>query len=233
MALALVPFLFLTACEVDSTNTSSVVSDDSGTIYNFSALYTPSSTETNGVGYLVYPSAKQSGTKLTWMRIIQDGSSLQAYDNAGKNWNGSISGMEGSVASFSLDGSTSAGATVVVTGTMSYDNSRSTISAAWLESTGFSGNFFAIGTVSAPTTNTPATSVSISPTSASLTVGSTRTFNANGGNSSYTWRQSNPSCGNLSSTTGDTIIYTGTGTGSDTLTVSSGGSSASATLTCN
>ena len=86
--------LGLAGCETDSTNTSSVVSNNSGTVYDFSALYTANTANAEGDGFLVYPTDRQSGTKLTWMRIIQSGSSLQGYDNAGENWTGAISGVE-------------------------------------------------------------------------------------------------------------------------------------------
>ena len=216
----------LSGCEVDSTNTSSVVANSSGTVYDFSALYRPTG---DGVEFLVYPSSKQSGTKLTWMRIIQDGSALQGYDNAGRNWNGRISGVDDTVAHFTLDGATTAGAAVTIAGTMNYANQQSTISASWLESTGFSGNFFATGTVSAPMT--PSNSVSISPSSATISVNEARVFTASGGNGSYSWSHSS-SCGTLSGTTGSSITYHHAGSGEDVLTVTSGGSSASANITC-
>ena len=216
----------LSGCEVDSTNTSSVVANSSGTVYDFSALYRPTG---DGVEFLVYPSSKQSGTKLTWMRIIQDGSALQGYDNAGRNWNGRISGVDDTVAHFTLDGATTAGAAVTIAGTMNYANQQSTISASWLESTGFSGNFFATGTVSAPMT--PSNSVSISPSSATIAVNEARVFTASGGNGSYSWSHSS-SCGTLSGTSGASITYHHAGSGEDVLTVTSGGSSASANITC-
>lgn len=224
-AIAALAVACLSGCEVDSTNTSKVVANSSGTVYNFSSLYMPSD-ET--VAFLVYPSEKQSGTKLTWMRIVQDGSSLQGYDNAGKNWNGRITGVEDTVANFTLDGATTAGAAVTIAGTMTYASEQSTINASWLESTGFSGNFFARGTVSSPATNT---SLTISPASATIGQNETREFSASGGDGTYTWSHSG-SCGTLSSTTGSSVTYTHASSGHDTLTVKSGGQSANAAITC-
>ena len=221
--------LALAGCEVDSTNTSRTVSNNSGTVYDFSGLYRGSSSDSNEVAYLVYPSEKQSGTLLTWMRIIQDGSALQAYDNAGKNWSGSISSIEDTVANFSLEGSTTADASVTIAGTMTYVSGKSTINASWLEAGGFSGSFFAVATVSPPTTNTG--SVAISPTSATISSGGSETFTASGGNGTYSWSHSG-SCGTLSATNGSSVTYTYDSSGSDTLTVTSGGKTASATITC-
>lgn len=222
--------LSLSGCEVDSSNTSREVSNNSGTVYDFSGLYKGVGTNDTVASYLVFPSEKQSGTLLIWMRIIQDGSSLQAYDNAGENWSGSISEIEDAVARFSLDGSTTAGASVTIAGTMTYDSGESTINASWLESGGFSGSFFAVGTVSPPTTNT-STSVSISPTSATIESGGSQTFTASGGNGTYSWSHTG-SCGTLSDTSGSSVTYTYSSSGTDTLTVTSGGKSASASITC-
>ena len=223
--------LGLAGCETDSTNTSSVVSNNAGTVYDFSALYTANNgSNAEGDGCLVYPADKQSGTKLTWMRIIQDGSSLQGYDNAGENWTGAISGIEDTTARFSMEGRTTAGAAVTIAGTMSYADQQSTISASWLESNGFSGNFFAVGTVSSPGTNT-SSGVKISPSSATIPEGQARTFTASGGNGTYTWAHSG-SCGTLSGSTGSSVVYTHVYAGTDTLTVTSDGKSASASIVC-
>lgn len=222
--------LGLAGCETDSTNTSSVVSNNSGTVYDFSALYTANTANAEGDGFLVYPTDRQSGTKLTWMRIIQSGSSLQGYDNAGENWTGAISGVEDTTARFSMEGHTTAGALVTIAGTMRYADEQSTISASWLESNGFSGNFFAVGTVSAPDIHTNS-GVKISPTSATIPEGQARTFTASGGNGTYTWAHSG-SCGTLSGSSGSSVVYTHVYAGTDTLTVTSDGKSASASIVC-
>ncbi len=230
--LALAPALLaLSGCETDSSNTSSVVSDKAGTVYDFSGLYHGSSTNADGSSYLVFPHERQSGTKLTWMRIVQNGSSLQGYDNAGKNWHGSVSTVADATARFSLEGATTAGAAVTIAGTMAYASSQSTISASWLEAGGFSGSFFATATVSAPSTNTPSAGLQISPSSATIATNGSRTFTASGGNGTYTWAHSG-SCGTLSADTGSTVVYRHDSAGTDTLTVTSDGKSATATIVC-
>lgn len=232
-SLALVPALLaLSGCETDSSNTSSVAADKSGTVYDFSGLYHGTSTNNaDGIAYLVFPYEQQTGTKLTWMRIVQDGTSLQGYDNAGKNWTGALSSVGESTSRFSLEGSTTAGAAVTIAGTMTYASSQSTISASWLEGGGFSGSFFATATVSAPSTNTPVAGLQISPTSATIAPNGSRTFTATGGNGTYTWAHSG-SCGTLSADTGPTVVYSHDSAGTDTLTVTSDGKSATATIVC-
>lgn len=219
----------LGACSVDST--TAVPSDNSGTIYNFSGLYTR--TDSNGVQQvLVFPTNKQTGVDLTWMRVLQYGNVLEAYDNAGQNWSGSISGLQEATASFSLQGQTTAGQAVEITGTMDYQDQRSFMNAAWIEPS-FAGSILAQATVSPAATNAPGGgSVSISPGSAVITVNGSRAFTASGGSGTYTWTQSNSARGTLSSTTGTTITYEWKSSGPDVLTVTSGGSSDSAAITC-
>jgi hypothetical protein len=228
LAVAVLSAACLSGCEVDSTNTSSVVANSSGTVYDFSSLYRPTG---DAVEYLVFPAEKQSGTKLTWMRIVQDGSVLQGYDNAGRNWNGRISGLDDTVAHFTLDGATTAGNAVTIAGTMTYASQQSTINASWLESTGFSGNFFATGAVSAPATNTPSSGLTVSPSSATLSVNEARVFTAAGGDGNYRWSHTS-SCGTLSATSGSSVTYSHATSGSDVLTVTSAGKSASASIVC-
>lgn len=222
--------LALSGCETDSTNTSPVVSNNAGTVYDFSGFYQGATSNLDGTAYLVYPPEKQSGTPLTWMRIVQDGSSLQGHDNAGKNWSGAISTVSDATARFSLEGSTTAGANVTIVGTMTYNSGQSTVNASWLEAGGFSGSFFAVGAVSAPSTNV-SSSVTVSPSTANIASGSSQTFTATGGNGSYVWAHS-ASCGNLSSSTGATVTYTHVSSGTDTLTVTSDGKTASASIVC-
>lgn len=223
---ALAAALCFAACEIDSSNTSSVVADSSGTVYDFTGLYTP----TDNTEFLVFPDNKQSGKKLTWMRITQDGSALQAFDNAGVNWSGSIDSLSGSTARFTLNGSTTAGAAVTISGLMAYADNASTISASWFEKGGSSANFFAHATVASPSTNV--TGLAISPSSAVISSGGSKTFTASGGDGSYSWSVSG-SCASLSSTSGSSVTANWNSTGSATLTVTSGEKSASASITCN
>ncbi len=146
--------LFLAACDVDSVDsTTAVLSDDAGTTYNFAGLYARA--DTNGVQQpLVFPLDRQSGRTLTWLRLLQAGSRIEAYDNAGMTWAGSISTIESGTANFSLRGRTTAGLSVEIAGALRYADQSSTMDAAWIEPA-FSGSIFATATVSPSTTNTP------------------------------------------------------------------------------
>lgn len=221
--------LALVSCDIGAADsTSAVPSDSSGTIYNFAGLYMNA---TNKGDVIVFPTNKQSGKKLTWLRLLQYGNELEAYDNAGKTWNGSISTIQSGTANFSLNGSTTAGQAVEIAGTLIYKDQQSEMNATWIEPA-FYGSIFATATVSPAATNNPATSVTISPSSATIPVNGSRAFTASGGNGTYTWTQSNSARGTLSSTTGTTITYQWESSGTDILTVTSGAASDSATIVC-
>lgn len=233
--------LVLAGCDVDSTDsTTAVMSDNEGNIYNYSGLYmsiTNTSGSTNGYGTLVFPAGRQSGTALIWMRLLQYGSALEAYDNAGLAWSGNVSAQNGETASFSLQGRTTAGNSVEIFGTLDYAAQLSTMDATWIEP-GFAGSIFAQATVSPVATNspvvtnTPTGDVTVSPTSATLTTNdATRTFTASGGDGSYTWSYSG-SGGSLASATGTTNTFTRTAIGSGIIQVSSDDDSATATIKC-
>ena len=156
LALVLFPALgVLTGCDVDSVDsTSAVATDNSGssTIYNYAGLYARVST--NGTwNPLVVPEGHQSGTALTWMRLLQYGTTLEAYDNVGLTWSGKISSIRGGVANFTLSGQTTAGVAVEVVGTIdASDSANAFMDAAWLEPS-FSGSIVAYATVSPVVTN--------------------------------------------------------------------------------
>ncbi|MGA0368646.1 MAG: hypothetical protein ACO3N7_04265, partial [Kiritimatiellia bacterium] len=63
----------------------------------------------------------------------QSGDRLSAVDNTGAPWAGSIGRAEGNIATFTLDGSTSAGAAVVLTGTIVVNGSSASLSGTWIE----------------------------------------------------------------------------------------------------
>lgn len=242
LALALpLAALVLAGCDVDSTDsTTAVMSDNEGNIYNYSGLYmsiTNTSGSTNGYGTLVFPAGRQSGTALIWMRLLQYGSALEAYDNAGLAWSGNVSAQNGETASFSLQGRTTAGNSVEIFGTLDYAAQLSTMDATWIEP-GFAGSIFAQATVSPVATNspvvtnTPTGNVSVSPTSKTLsTNGQFQVFTASGGDGSYTWSYVGTG-GSLASATGTTNTFTRTAIGSGVIQVSSDDDSDTADITC-
>ena len=181
-------------------------------------------------------SPSQSGGAITWLRLTQYGSVLEGYDSCHQKWSGKISSVSsGGNASFTLDGSTSRGVAVDIVGVLRYSDGSSTLDGSWIESTGRQCNIQARASVSAPTTNnTPTASLTVSPTSATIAKGASRTFKASNGNPSYSWSLSSSSYGSLSTTTGASTTFTASSSASGTVTLTvtdSLSSSASATIT--
>lgn len=210
--------LLLASCDVGSSDTSAVPSDEKGAIYNYSGLYMNKS---NAGDVIVFPINKQSGKKLTWLRLLQTGTELEAYDNAGKTWDGSISTIQSGTANFSLSGSTTDGQAVNIAGTLVYKDQQSEMNATWIEPT-FYGNIIATATVSPATTNTPTSSVTMNPSS-TVSLSSSKTqqiFTVSGGSGSYAWELSTATYGSLNTFLGSTVTYTANGTtGTTTITV--------------
>jgi len=140
--------LILSGCDIDSVDSTSAMATDgsgSATRYDFSGLYLP----VNGAEALVYPANRQSGTMLTWLRLLQYGRVLEGYDSAGQSWDGSLSSIMDGNANFTLHGRTTAGAAVEIVGVLRYADQRSTLDGAWIEP-GFSGNILAQATTAPP-----------------------------------------------------------------------------------
>ena len=234
VATALPLFAALSGCDVDSTTGST--SDSAGNIYSYSGLYmsvSNTSGSTSGHAALVFPAGKQTGQTVTWLRLLQYGSVIEGYDNASQSWSGSISAQNDEVASFSLEGRTSVGASVNIAGTLSYANETATMDAAWIEPT-FAGSIFAQATVSPPTTSSPPDKLTIDPTSVSLSTNDiTQVFTVSGGTSPYSWGLSSSSLGSLSSSSGSSVTYTAAHVaGANTITVNDASSnSVTATAT--
>ena len=231
---ALLPLalLFSAGCDVDSADSvTAVVSSEGGTIYDFTGLYmSRNNTTTNDPLPLVYPTGKQSGATLTWLRLLQYGSVLEAYDNANQKWSGKISSVKGSTAHFSLQGKTTAGQSVEVLGTMTYASQTSTIDATWIEPA-FAGSLFAQATVSPAATNTPGTSLKLTASPTSVALSNSVALTASGGSGSYVW-PTTASFGTISGS-GTSATYTrtsGTTNNSATISVTSGSETKSVTI---
>ncbi len=233
---ALAPLLLLSVlvwmagCDVDSVDSvSATLSDNSGTIYNFSGLYMnpKNATSTNGVLPIVFPNQgnhKPTGELIRSLRILQYGAVLEAYDSAGLTWYGNISGLQGTAANFTLSGRTTVGNPVEIAGTMTYADQQSTLNATWIEPN-YYGNLIATATVTPAETNTPVSGLTLtaSPTSVALN-GTVELRTSGGSSSSYDW--GNVTYGTIESTgSGDNARYTRTSGetgGHETITVTSG-----------
>ena len=224
--------LGLAACDVDSVDsTTANLADNEGNFYNYAGMYMSASNtsgSTNGYSGLVFPAGRQSGVTLTWMRLLQYGSVIEAYDNAGLTWYGEVTAQNGEVASFQLSGRTTAGLTVQIAGTLTYVSQLSTMDATWIEPN-FSGSIFAQATVSPVVTSKPPAQLSISPSSATLTTNdTTETFTASGGTQPYSWTATG---GTLSSSTGNSVTFTTSYTSGSITVTDANTNSATATIT--
>ena len=231
LALPLAALLWTVGCDVDSVDSStSTISDNDGNIYSYAGLYMNTEEgSTNGYGALVFPANRQSGVKLIWLRLLQYGSVLEGYDNAGMTWAGSISAQNGAVASFGLQGRTTAGVSVDIAGTLSYADQQSTLDASWIEP-GFAGSIFGTATVSPVATNSPITTNALTLTASptSLALNESSQLKAKYGTGSYSW-PTNAAFGTITSS-GDSAVYkrtSGAATDSATITVTSGSESKS------
>lgn len=229
-------------CEMGSSDsTTATLSDNTGHLYDFSGHYA-NRNEANETIPLVYPPGRQSGQVLMWMRLLQSGSVLEAYDNAGETWSGGISSIADGIAQFTLQGRTTAGARVEIAGALRYADRHSTLDAAWIEPT-FSGSLAATATVAPP--SRPAdpsesdtggggdadgdddadgvtTELTITPPGRWFIPdgGTAATYTASGGTPPYTWYVSATVLGTVSPMTGATVTYTTTrAVGTNTLRV--------------
>ena len=240
VALALPLFVLLVGCDVDSVDsTTSVLADNSGTIYNFAGLYMHPDFEnasTNGPPPLVYPNGagnRPSGKLITSLRLLQYGSVLEAYDSESQTWSGSISSLQGETATFSLRGRTTAGLSVEIAGTMVYADQQSTMDASWIEPA-YYGTLSAKATVPPSATNSPSNNLSLDSNVASLSISNTATLTASGCSSTYTW-ECNKNFGSFTSL-GNIGYYTrtsGASTDSETISVLCGSDKKSVTIDFN
>lgn len=171
----------------------------------------------------------QSGDPITFLNLRQSGDQLSAIEDHNLVFTGTVGDPNvnsgNAESTFSLQGKTTAGNAVTISGTLSGVNSGSsalgTMRGTWIEPNLY-GNVYATAQISPIVTNSPTpttNSIAISPTTANLTAnGQTAPFSASGGSGSFNWSFS-PAAGTLSSTTGSSVTYTRTAAGTVTLTV--------------
>lgn len=229
--------LLFAGCEVGSTDsTTAVASDNSGTIYNYAGLYMNPDNDGTNILELVYPATEAShpsGTRITYLRLLQYGTVLEAYDSAGMIWNGSISSIQSGTATFSLRGRTTAGMSTEISGTMVYASQQSTMDAAWIEPS-YYGNLYAQATVAPSATNSPSTDLQLTSQYASLSISNSTTLTASGCSSTYAW-ECDENFGSLVSS-GSSATYTrtsGTSSNNESISVSCSGEKKTITIEFN
>jgi hypothetical protein len=164
---------------------------------------------------------RNTGAPIASMNLRQLGDRLEGVDNNGQIFRGSLSETGDNAASFTLRGPTTAGTEGTISGTLTGAGTSGSLSGTWVEPT-LIANVFATATLNPTQTNTTS-NLSVSPAGPlSLTVGSSRSFTANGGSGTYTWTLNSSGLGNLSASTGRTVTYTATAAGNQSLNLSDG-----------
>lgn len=110
--------LFFTACDISGSD--DVVRQVS---LNIAGAYTNDS----GIP------ENQSGNRVTLLSIQQRGDQLSAVDNQGGNYSGSIGRADENLATFTLNGATSAGESVTLTGTVVVEGTSASLTGTWIE----------------------------------------------------------------------------------------------------
>lgn len=145
-SIGLTAMLMLSACEVDSANATarSVGADVSG-------VYRHDGSSENGGRFV----SANSGAQVTSLDLRQAGDQLEAIDNNGIIFRGTIGTVVDSSASFNLEGSTTIGSGVIISGTIDIGGGEGVMRATWIEDTLFATVY---GVANGPTinTNTPA-----------------------------------------------------------------------------
>ncbi len=231
--LAASAFVF-SGCEIDSaTDVQRSVGVD------FSGFYTRSNSSNSVVPIVT----RNSGAPVTSLQLRQGGDRLEGIDNNNIVFRGSIGTFDGTTASFELTGRTTAGNDVTISGTLSTSGGSNetgattgTMRGTWIE-----GAFYAavFAQASVPGVSSGGggggggggSDLIISPNSATVSIGSSQTFNASRSGSSVnvTWTLSS-SIGTLSTFNGSSTTFTRTAGGSATLSASDGSRTASAAI---
>lgn len=177
-----------------------------------------------------YMTSRNSGWRVRYMILRQNGDQLEAVDNNEMVFRGRLGNVLDTTASFTLEGSTTAGKPVTISGTLQGEGTSATMQGTWIEPE-FYAIFSGRGTIN-PSPTGGVTTLTIEPSSVTLTAnGNTQVFTARGGVGPYNWSLLNMN-GTLNTMTGTSVIYTRKAAGDNRITVTdSTTKSASATIT--
>ena len=187
----------------------------------------------------------QTGDATTRLDLRQSGDQLQAIDEHNIVFSGTVgdvvtsSGVSSS--GFTLEGKTTVGNPVTISGTLSGQGSSGTMRGTWIEPSTV-GHVFASATISPVATNSPTPVTNILTVTASQTsiskAGGTSTLTAQGGSldfANFDWSFSPASLGNLSTFSGQATTFQANDSNTGTVTVTvndvTGGSSKSVAIT--
>ncbi|WFB37167.1 hypothetical protein P3T73_05265 [Kiritimatiellota bacterium B12222] len=140
--------LLFAACEIDSGSevTRNVSLNVAGSYQNDGGI----------------PSA-QTGQTISRLSITQTGDQLFAIDNLGARWTGNIGRIESNLATITLQGMTSTGAEVVISGTITINDTTGILFGNWIEPT-LRSDANATATVASIITPTPLPTNTAEPT---------------------------------------------------------------------
>lgn len=168
--------------------------------------------------------SQNTGSAITTLNLRQTGDQLEAVDNNGIVFRGTIGNADQSNATITLKGTTSAGQEGIISGSIAVADGTGNMRGTWIEPS-------LTGTVFAQASDVPVLDpgddngggtgdLSISPNNATVIVGGSQRFTITGGDGTYIW--SGASRGSLSPTTGNTTTYTRTSAGQDTIAARDG-----------
>lgn len=185
-----------------------------------------------------------SGNGISSLDLRQTGDSLEAVDNNGSIWKGSLGEVENGTTSFQLDGRTTSGTEGTFSGTLqssdggtassgSVSNAKGTMQGTFVEPNRYA-TFYATATIPGATDTGDGggdDGLSISPSNPTVAIGSSQTFTITGGDGTITWSMSPSGLGSLSASTGSSTSFTRTSSGGVTLTATdSAGGTATAII---
>jgi hypothetical protein len=216
-ALPLVSALVFLGCEVGSSDSAT-----RNVSVDFTGFY--DSTETNSD----FVSPANSGSRVTSLNVRQSGDQLQAVDNNGIIFEGTLSDSALSsgtaTANFRLDGRTTAGQSVTISGSLSGTGESGTMRGTWIEPSllAYVHGDAVINTV--PTNQPPPVTNAVTLTASSTTLtteGSKATLTALGGSGSYEWTIESQDRGTWVEEpgTGNQAVYQRVTAGANTITV--------------
>ena len=183
--------------------------------------------------------SSQSGAEVTVLVLNQTGDRLEAFDNFDNIWKGTLAEVfvtdegGGARAPFTLEGRTTAGQQVTISGTLFAENNSDSAGAnavmtgTWVEDTLFA-SFYAEGTVASivipdnnngnGTNDTGTISISASRTTLPFDNDSA-TLTVSGGSAPYTWESQSTVDGTVNPTTGTSVTYTRASSGDNVVRV--------------
>ena len=180
---------------------------------------------------------ENTGTTVTELNLRQNGDRLEAIDNNGLIFRGSLGSVGDTSASFNLSGATTVGQEVAISGTISGEGSAATMRGNWIEPS-LTALLFATAAISPIATNAPPANggdgagLTIQPAgNISVSINNTVTFTADGGSENYRWAVSNQNLGFLSNSSGTTVVYTPSRNGTQRVTLSDGEETVTTTVT--